>query len=226
MSVFAVAVSASYVNAEPPNDLSGFWSELQSGASSYDGTQTGFRTSFFTEELLLGLTIAETLSLPDIDDTLSWQAHFRFDGGQFGESVQCYQYGLDTLAEIDAQANKGTPTIWRDTLLREAANDGYVAKLSCEFRILSFDFRESDIDLILERLESRFESVNFVAENKGAGETAYTQYRIVSRRYDVSNMAQLAQLQLIVNDQPIAEDDNLSGKFMLLLRDPLNPPSS
>lgn len=196
---------------------------ILTGIEGYDGTQASFLDHFFPDALETGLALADELKLPDINDPMAWQANYSIVGGSFGEGFLCTQYGLLTLNEIDAQAKNGTPTVWRDTLLREGQSQGYTAKLNCEFRFLNLRYRDSDRDAFLSDLNSAFSEVRVTSELKGLGDVQYTQYVIHASAQLDENSPVTSRVRLVIND--LGNDaDNLRGRLIILVRAPLNQP--
>jgi len=163
-----------------------------------------------------GLEIADETALMNVGDPWAWQAQFRFDGGVFGEAIMCTQYGETMLLEIDRQANNGTPTMWRDTLLRENIENGFVAKLRCNLRILRFGYRERDQDALLQSLRATFGDVDVTSQDKGTSEMPYTQHKISARQNIHNDGTYIHALSIIVND--LAQGaDNVTVDFILLV---------
>ena len=205
----------SQVLTDKPRRIDDIGLAILDGIVSYEGTQASFDEHFFPGELGKGLPLAEALKLPDVGDPMAWQANYSVDGGAFGEGWQCTQYGLQTLAEIDVRASNGTPTVWRDTLLREGQSQGYVAKLNCEFRVLDIAYRDADKDQLLEGLQSVFTDVSITSARKGGGQ--YTQYVINARALVGDSSLGQPRLGFIINDQEDIED-NVRGRLVMLVR--------
>lgn len=192
------------------------WLGISNGIEAYGGTQPSFSAHFFPGELGAGFPISAAIALPDVDDPMAWQANFKFNDGSLGDGWLCTQFGVQTLEEIDSQAGNGTPTNWRDTLLRESINEGYIAKLNCEFRFLNIRYRDADRDAVLASLHEVFDEVSITSEVKGSDDLQYTQHRI---RASNEMSTKISRLELIINDQG-GEDDNVRGRIIILVQAP------
>ena len=208
--------SAQELAIEQRRDIDEIWQGISKAVNAYDGSQRSFLAHFFTGELDEGIPLHDSLALPDIDDPLAWQANYRFINGSFGEGWLCTQFGVQTLKEIDTRANNGTPTNWRDTLLRENLDRGYIAKLNCEFRFLNVRYRDGGRDTVPKSLHDVFDEVQITSESKGVDDTRYTQHRVSARKGMRSNVTEISRLQLTINDLD-GEDDNVRGRIIVLV---------
>lgn len=190
---------------------------LLAGFDNYDGSRASFDERFFPDELRPGFRIDEAWLLPNVEDPMAWQGHFTYVEGAFGGGWLCTQYGLRTLEEIDAQDSNGTPLIFRDTLLRRNVDQGYNAKLNCEFKVLDFENADDELDAFNSLLSDLSEQVDVSTEAKTAVDLPYNQHVIAVKELIGASGVRVVDLKIIINDFE-GNEDNVRGSFVALIR--------